>query len=123
MFVLYFSGFEISVFDKKDGKDIVRKAKLGNMVIKTSLPPGSLHTLFNNDERYVENYLTKFPGYYDTGDAAFIDEDGYISIMGRTDDIINIAGHRLSTGTMEEILLEHPKIVNCAKIERTCLNR
>ena len=122
MYANYPSLKSLLVFDK-DGEDIGRKAKLGNMVIKTSLPPGSLHTLFNNDERYVEKYLTKFPGYYDTGDAAFIDEDGYISIMGRTNDIINIAGHRLSTGTMEEILLEHPKIVNCAKIERTCLNR
>jgi len=86
------------------------------MVIKTPLPPGSMMTLYNDDERFVEKYLTKYPGYYDTGDAAFVDDDGYISIMGRTDDTINVAGHRLSTGSMERILLEHPSIAECAVI-------
>ena len=90
--------------------------ELGNMVIKTPLPPGSLKTLYNDDERFVEKYLEKYPGYYDCGDAAFIDEDGYISIMGRTDDTINVAGHRLSTGAMEEVLLEHPSVADCAVI-------
>jgi len=86
------------------------------MVIKTPLPAGSMQTLYNDDEGFVEKYLTRYPGYYDTGDAAYADEDGYISIMGRTDDTINVAGHRLSTGAIEEILLKHPKIADCAVI-------
>ncbi len=108
------TGFEISIFDE-EGSELPPN-ELGNMVIKTPLAPGSMKTLYKDDERYVENYLSKYPGYYDTGDAAFIDEDGYISIMGRTDDTINVAGHRLSTGAMEEILLEHSKVADCAVI-------
>lgn len=108
------SGFEISIFD--DHGNSLAPNELGNMVIKCPLPPGSLKTLYRDNDRYVEKYLTKYPGYYDTGDAAFIDDDGYISIMGRTDDTINVAGHRLSTGAMEEILLEHPKVADCAVI-------
>ena len=108
------SGFEISVFD--DEGSTLAPNELGNMVIKLPLPPGSMKTLYKDDERYVENYLSKYPGYYDTGDAAFIDEDGFISIMGRTDDTINVAGHRLSTGAIEEILLEHSKVAECAVI-------
>ena len=108
------SGFEISIFD--DDGNALAPNELGNMVIKTPLPPGSMKTLYNDDERFVEKYLAKYPGYYDTGDAAFIDEDGYISIMGRTDDTINVAGHRLSTGAMEEVLLEHPSVADCAVI-------
>jgi propionyl-CoA synthetase len=86
------------------------------MVIKTPLPPGTLTTLYNSDERYVQEYLTKYPGFYDTGDAAYIDDDGYVFIMGRTDDVINTAGHRLSTGTMEEILMNHSEVADCAVI-------
>lgn len=108
------SGFEISVFD--DDGTALPPNELGNMVIKMPLPPGSMKTLYKDDERYVENYLSKYPGYYNTDDAAFIDEDGYIYIMGRTDDTINVAGHRLSTGAMEEVLLEHPKVADCAVI-------
>ena len=108
------SGWEISVFD--DEGSTLAPNELGNMVIKTPLPPGSMKTLYKDNERYIENYLSKYPGYYDTGDAAFIDEDGYIFIMGRTDDTINVAGHRLSTGAMEEILLEHSKVADCAVI-------
>ena len=111
------SGFEISIFDE-DGNTLAPN-KLGNMVIKTPLPPGSMKTLYNDDESFVEKYLTRYPGYYDTGDAAYIDEDGYISIMVRTDDVINVAGHRLSTGAIEEILLKHPKIADCAVIPVT----
>jgi len=107
-------GFEVSVFDD-EGKALAPN-ELGNMVIKTPLPPGSMMTLYNDDDRYINNYLSTYPGYYNTGDAAFIDDDGYISIMGRTDDTINVAGHRLSTGAMEEILLEHPKVADCAVI-------
>lgn len=108
------TGFEIAIFDD-EGNELPPN-ELGNMVIKTPLPPGSLKTLYKDDERYVEKYLEKYPGYYDSGDAAFIDEDGYISIMGRTDDTINVAGHRLSTGAMEEVLLEHESVADCAVI-------
>mmetsp|Transcript_16020 Transcript_16020/g.34716 ORF Transcript_16020/g.34716 Transcript_16020/m.34716 type:complete len:669 (-) Transcript_16020:549-2555(-) len=108
------TGFEVSIFD--DEGNAMAPNELGNMVIKTPLPPGSLKTLYKDDKRFIEKYLEKYPGYYDCGDAAFIDEDGYISIMGRTDDIINVAGHRLSTGAMEEVLLEHPSVADCAVI-------
>uniref|UniRef100_A0A7S0UJ25 AMP-dependent synthetase/ligase domain-containing protein n=1 Tax=Pseudo-nitzschia delicatissima TaxID=44447 RepID=A0A7S0UJ25_9STRA len=108
------NGFKVEVFD--EGCSAVAPNELGNMVLKLPLPPGSMKSLYLDEERYVEGYLSRYPGYYDTGDAAFIDEDGYISIMGRTDDTINVAGHRLSTGAMEEILLEHPKTADCAVI-------
>ena len=81
---------------------------MGSIVIKLPLPPGCLPTLWQHDERMRESYLDEFPGYYKTADAGFIDEDGYLFIMGRTDDIINVAGHRLSTGGMEEVLASHP---------------
>ena len=79
-------------------------------------PPGSLPTLWNADERFRESYLAAFPGYYNTSDAGFLDEDGYVFVMGRTDDIINVAGHRLSTGGMEEVLASHPAVAECAVI-------
>jgi propionyl-CoA synthetase len=107
-------GYDLHVVDRK-GNSLPRNT-LGNMVIKLPLPPGTLVTLYNNDERYVKDYLTKYPGFYDAGDAALIDEYGYVHIMGRTDDIINTAGHRLSTGTMEEILMEHSEVADCAVI-------
>ncbi|MBT7630108.1 MAG: propionyl-CoA synthetase, partial [Desulfobacula sp.] len=78
------------------------------------LPPGTLPTLWQNDQRYIDSYLKVFPGYYETADAGFIDEDGYIFVMARTDDIINVAGHRLSTGGMEEVIAEHPDVAECA---------
>ena len=81
---------------------------MGSIVIKLPLPPGCLPTLWQNDERFKDSYLTEFPGYYKTADAGFMDEDGYLFVMGRTDDIINVAGHRLSTGGMEEVLASHP---------------
>jgi len=83
-------------------------------VVQLPLPPGSLPTLWNNDRRYIESYLAEFPGYYKTADAGFIDEDGYAYVMTRTDDIINVAGHRLSTGAMEEVLSDHPDVAECA---------
>jgi propionyl-CoA synthetase len=83
-------------------------------VVKLPLPPGTLPTLWQNDARYIESYLDEFPGYYMTADAGFIDEDGYAYIMARTDDIINVAGHRLSTGGMEEVLADHPDVAECA---------
>ena len=112
------TGFDISVVD--DEGSPLPPNELGNMVIKLPLAPGAMKTLYKDDERYIETYLSKYPGYYDTGDAAFIDEDGYISIMGRTDDTINVAGHRLSTGAMEEILMEHSKVSDCAVIPVEC---
>ncbi len=88
----------------------------GNIVIKLPLPPGTLPTLWNNDKRFVESYMTTFPGYYETSDGGYIDEDGYVYVMGRMDDVINVAGHRLSTGAMEEIIATHPDIAECAVI-------
>ncbi|MCB2101731.1 MAG: propionyl-CoA synthetase, partial [Rhodobacterales bacterium] len=83
---------------------------------KLPLPPGTLPTLWQNDDRYVDSYLAQFPGYYMTADAGYMDEDGYLYIMARTDDIINVAGHRLSTGGMEEVLAHHPDVAECAVI-------
>ena len=88
----------------------------GAIVIKLPLPPGALPTLWNDDERYVRSYLTAFDGFYLTGDGGHIDEDGYVYVMGRTDDVINVAGHRLSTGGMEEALASHPAVAECAVI-------
>jgi propionyl-CoA synthetase len=88
----------------------------GAIVIKLPLPPGALPTLWNDDERYVASYLSAFEGYYLTGDGGRIDDDGYVFVMGRTDDVINVAGHRLSTGGMEEALATHPAVAECAVI-------
>ncbi|WP_022668897.1 propionyl-CoA synthetase [Desulfospira joergensenii] len=92
----------------------VGPGEIGAIVAKLPLPPGTLPTLWQNDERYKESYLSEFPGYYETADAGFIDEDGYVFVMARTDDIINVAGHRLSTGAMEEVIAEHPDVAECA---------
>jgi propionyl-CoA synthetase len=92
----------------------VKAGKIGALVVKLPLPPGSLPTLWNNDEAFIKAYLEEFPGYYKTADAGFIDEDGYVFVMARTDDIINVAGHRLSTGGMEEVLSDHPDVAECA---------
>ena len=89
---------------------------LGNVVVKLPLPPGCLPTLWNADQRFFDAYLAEFPGYYKTADAGIVDEDGYLFIMARTDDIINVAGHRLSTGAMEEVLAEHRDVAECAVI-------
>ena len=89
---------------------------LGAIAIKLPLPPGTLPTLWNAEERFKKSYLTAFPGFYETGDAGMIDEDGYLYIMARTDDVINVAGHRLSTGGMEEVLAAHPDVAECAVI-------
>jgi propionyl-CoA synthetase len=88
----------------------------GAIVVKLPLPPGSLPTLWNDDERFVASYLSAFDGYYLTGDGGHLDSDGYVFVMGRTDDVINVAGHRLSTGTMEEVLASHPDVAECAVI-------
>ena len=94
----------------------VPRGDTGAIVIKLPLAPGALMTLWNADERFVNSYMTSFPGYYETGDSGFIDEDGYIFIMARTDDVINVAGHRLSTGAMEEVLASHRDVAECAVI-------
>ena len=105
-------GHQVKILD--DHGNELPQGQLGNMVLKAPLPPGTLSTLFKNDERFIQSYMKKFPGYYDTADAAFIDKDGYIHILGRVDDIINTAGHRLSTGALEEILMDHPEVADCA---------
>ncbi|MEC7650466.1 MAG: propionyl-CoA synthetase [Pseudomonadota bacterium] len=90
--------------------------ELGAIAVKLPLPPSCLPTIWRADQAFVEKYLTKFPGYYETGDAGYKDEDGYLYIMARTDDVINVAGHRLSTGQLEEVLAEHPDVAECAVI-------
>jgi propionyl-CoA synthetase len=92
----------------------VKPGEIGALVAKLPLPPGTLPTLWQNDQRYKDSYLREFPGYYETADAGFIDEDGYVYVMARTDDIINVAGHRLSTGAMEEVIAGHPDVAECA---------
>ena len=94
----------------------VKAGEIGSIVVKLPMPPGCLPTLWNNDDRFVESYMAEFPGYYKTGDAGYIDEDGFIYVMARTDDIINVAGHRLSTGGMEEVLAAHPDVAECAVV-------
>jgi propionyl-CoA synthetase len=105
-------GWDMAVLDG-DGKP-VGKGDIGAIVAKLPLPPGTLPTLWHNDERYKSAYLSAFPGYYETSDAGYIDEDGYVFVMARTDDIINVAGHRLSTGAMEEAIAGHPDVAECA---------
>ena len=107
-------GYDIRILD--DAGHQVAAGTLGNVVVKLPLPPGCLPTLWNADERFRHAYLAEFPGYYKTADAGYVDDDGYLFIMARTDDIINVAGHRLSTGGMEEVLAEHPDVAECAVI-------
>lgn len=107
-------GFNVQCLDEQ-GQEI-QDNSIGSIVIKLPMPPGCLPTLWNNDERYQSSYLSAHPGYYLTGDAGYKDEDGYLFIMSRIDDIINVAGHRLSTGGMEEVLASHPDVAECAVI-------
>jgi propionyl-CoA synthetase len=95
-------------------KQPVAAGEIGALVVKLPLPPGTLPTLWNNDKRFIQSYLDEFPGYYKTADAGFLDDEGYVFVMSRTDDIINVAGHRLSTGAMEEVLADHPDVAECA---------
>jgi len=108
------SGYDLQVL-REDGSK-ADAGELGNLAIKLPLPPGTLPTLFKNDDGYKKAYLTRFPGYYNTGDAGMIDHEGYVYFMTRTDDIINVSGVRLSTGAVEEILSEHPDVAECAVI-------
>ncbi len=105
-------GYDVRVVD--EATKPVPAGTMGSLVIKLPLPPGCLPTLYRQDERMRESYLNEFPGYYKTADAGLIDEDGYLTILGRTDDIINVAGHRLSTGGMEEVVASHPDVAECA---------
>ncbi len=105
-------GFDVRILSEEG--DEVPDGDMGNIVIKQPLPPSCLPTLWNNDQRFIEAYLAKYDGYYLTGDAGYRDADGYLWIMSRTDDVINVAGHRLSTGGMEEVLAGHPDVAECA---------
>lgn len=107
-------GYDVQVLDEA-GKSLPPDT-MGSIAIRLPLPPGCLPTLWHADDRFREAYLTTYPGYYNTSDAGFIDGDGYLYVMGRTDDIINVAGHRLSTGGMEEVLASHPAVAECAVI-------
>ena len=107
-------GFDVQILNENGQQ--AKPAGTGNIVIKLPLPPGCLPTLWNDDERYKNSYLSKFPGYYLTGDGGYKDEDGYVFVMGRTDDVINVAGHRLSTGEMEELIGGHEAVAECAVV-------
>ena len=107
-------GYEIHILDEANNQ--VEAGKIGAISIKLPLPPSCLPTLWDADERFKESYLDEYPGYYKTADAGYLDEDGYVYIMARTDDIINVAGHRLSTGGMEEVVAAHPDVAECAVI-------
>ncbi len=107
-------GYDVHILD--EGGHELPAGELGAIAIKLPLPPGTLPSLWNAEERYRKSYLEHFPGYYETGDAGYKDEDGYLYIMARTDDVINVAGHRLSTGAMEEVLASHPDVAECAVI-------
>ena len=107
-------GFDVQVLNTV-GHEVPR-GEMGAICIKLPLPPSCLPTLWNADDRFIGSYMTEYPGYYETGDAGYMDEDGYLFVMARTDDIINVAGHRLSTGAMEEVLADHSEVAECAVI-------
>ena len=107
-------GYEVHILDNDGSRKAV--GELGAIAIKLPLPPGTLPTLWNAEKRYIDSYLKTFEGYYETGDAGYVDKDGYVYIMARTDDVINVAGHRLSTGAMEEVLAGHTDVAECAVI-------
>jgi propionyl-CoA synthetase len=107
-------GYDLRILDD-DGEPVAPNVE-GNVVVKGPLPPGALPTVWGDHERYVESYWSRFPGFYLTGDGGYLDEDGYLYVMGRIDDVINVAGHRLSTGAMEEVVASHPAVAECAVI-------
>ena len=107
-------GYDVRVLDEA-GEEI-SDGSIGALVIRCPLPPGTFTTLWNAEERFRQAYFARYPGYYETGDAGYIDERGYVYVMARTDDVINVAGHRLSTGAMEEVLAAHPDVAECAVI-------
>jgi propionyl-CoA synthetase len=107
-------GYDVQVLDEVG--TILPADSEGAICIKLPMPPGTLPTLWHDDERYVSGYLSAFPGWYLTGDGGYKDADGYVYVMGRTDDVINVAGHRLSTGSMEAVLAHHPSVAECAVV-------
>jgi propionyl-CoA synthetase len=107
-------GWDVRVLDQNGAE--LPAGQEGAITLKLPLPPGSLTTLWGADERYREAYLARYPGHYLTGDSGYLDEDAYLFVMGRTDDVINVAGHRLSTGSMEAVLASHPAVAECAVI-------
>ena len=107
-------GFDVQIIDENGQQ--AKPKETGSIVIRLPLPPGCLPTLWNDDERYKNSYLLKYPGYYLTGDGGYKDEDDYVYVMGRTDDVINVAGHRLSTGEMEELIADHDSVAECAVV-------
>ena len=107
-------GYDVQALDREG--NAVQEGDIGAIAIKQPLPPGTFTTLWNADDRFTEAYFSTFPGYYETGDAGYIDEDGYVFVMARTDDVINVAGHRLSTGAMEEVLTGLGDVAECAVI-------
>jgi propionyl-CoA synthetase len=107
-------GWKLEVLDEYG--HAMKAGEVGALAARLPLPPGTFPTLWNADERYKQGYMTEYPGYYKTGDAGFIDEDGYVSVMTRVDDVINVAGHRLSTGQIEEVLGAHNDVAECAVI-------
>jgi propionyl-CoA synthetase len=107
-------GYDIRVLDDKGSE--TPAGQIGSIVVRLPMPPACLPTLWNNDAGYEKSYLSVFLGHYLTGDAGYKDEDGYVYIMSRVDDIINVAGHRLSTGAMEEVLASHPDVAECAVV-------
>lgn len=107
-------GFDVVVLDEQ-GRELPPGVD-GAIAIRLPMPPGTLPTLWGDDQRYIDAYLTEFPGYYSTGDGGYLDDDGYVFVMGRTDDVINVAGHRLSTGSLEAVVAAHPDVAECAVI-------
>ena len=107
-------GYDVRILDQA-GKEVAPGVEAA-ICLRLPLPPGTLPTLWGDDDRYVESYLSRYPGHYLTGDGGYVDEDGYLFVMGRTDDVINVAGHRLSTGSMEAVLASHPAVAECAVI-------
>ncbi len=107
-------GWDVHVIGDDDKP--AKPGQVGAIVCRLPLPPGSALTLWNADQRFIDSYLARYPGFYETADAGYMDEDGYLYIMARTDDIINVAGHRLSTGAIEEVLAEHPEVAECAVV-------
>src|SRR5699024_1752243 len=106
--------YQIHVMDDEGGE--LPPGEAGNIAIKLPLPPGCLPTLWQDDTRFHEAYLAQYPGYYLSGDGGYVDADGYVFVMGRVDDVINVAGHRLSTGEMEESIGGHPAVAECAVV-------
>jgi propionyl-CoA synthetase len=108
-------GYQVQIVDGI-GEPVDEPEVEGNIAIKLPMPPGTLATLWGNDQRYIDSYLTAFPGFYASGDSGYLDQDGYVFVMGRTDDVINVSGHRLSTGAMEQVVASHPAVAECAVI-------